>query len=408
MRRSRNRIFFLCALWSIASTAILRAQTVPEPVKIAAPNVLWMPPGDTALDSFFESLDALVFEGNRSVNVVHMGGSHVQAGILSDALRGHLQSWAPGLEGERGFLFPYTLAGSNNPSSYGVNYSGVWKGQRSSVPQHKGPWGVSGIRAVTSDPNAAFSLFGKAQPYTYTVARVFYRTSDTSLVPEFRPQPDTVIFRADLGAVEAHYATPRDTLRVMVRKTQPQQRSFSLEGIQIIQDSIGLKYHAIGVNGAATHSYLKADRSVQQWPALAPDLVLFGIGINDAHVPFGNFDTVAYRIRYEAIMAQIRTVNPKCSFVFLTNNDCLYNGSLNRHTPWAVETMYRLARRNGAAVWDFNAIMGGKGSIYTWIRLGLANRDGIHLTREGYTLQARWLDEALEASYHSYLVRRHE
>ena len=390
---------------AFAGAVLLLAQPMASQVTPKAVNRLWMPAGDSALNPFFRSLDQLVFEGNRSVNVVHMGGSHVQAGILSDALRAHLQAWAPGLEGERGFLFPFALAGSNNPASYGVRYGGIWKGQRCAVPQHKGPWGVSGIRAVTQDPAAWFALFGKSQPFAYRVARVFYRTADTSYAPEFWPQPDSVVVRTDLGAVEAHYSTDQDTVRVRLRKTAPEQRFFSLEGVQLIRDSVGLKYHAIGVNGAATHSYLKSDRAAQQWPALAPDLVIFGIGINDAHVPYGNFDTVAYRIRYEAIMAQIRAVNPSCSFVFLTNNDCLYNGSANRHTPLVVETMYRLARRNHAAVWDFHALMGGQTSIYSWIRLGLANRDGIHLTKEGYILQARWLDEALEAAYHDYLAK---
>jgi lysophospholipase L1-like esterase len=378
----------------------VHAQTTPQ-----VPNRLWMPAGDTALEPFFRSLDALVFEGNRSVNVVHVGGSHVQAGMLTDALRNHLQSWAPGLAGERGFLFPFALAGSNNPSSYGVQSGGTWKGQRCAVPQHQGPWGVSGIRAVTREPGAWFAVFGKTQPYSFKIARVFYRTADSSFVPQFTPQPDSVVYRPDLGAVEAHYRKLQDTVRVKTVATSSQQRFFSLEGIQLITDTIGLKYHAIGVNGAATHSYLKADRATWQWPALAPDLVIFGIGINDAHGPYGQFDTVAYRIRYEALMAQIKAVNPRCSFVFLTNNDCLYNGALNRNTPLAVATMYRLARRNQAAVWDFHALMGGQGSIYRWMRDGLANRDGVHLTREGYALQARWLGDALESAYHEHLAR---
>jgi lysophospholipase L1-like esterase len=378
----------------------LGAQTNPQ-----VPNRLWMPPGDSALEPFFRTLDELVFEGNRSVNVVHMGGSHVQAGMLTDALRNHLQSWAPGLAGERGFLFPFALAGSNNPSSYGVRFGGSWKGQRSAVPQHQGPWGVSGIRAVTREQGAWFTLFGKSQPYSFKVARVFYRTADSSFVPRFNPEPDTVIFRGDLGAVEAHYSQQQDTLRVRLVASETKQRFFSLEGIQLITDTLGLKYHAIGVNGAATHSYLKSDRATWQWPALAPDLVIFGIGINDAHGPYGQFDTAAFRMRYEVIMGQIKAVNPRCSFVFLTNNDCLYNGSVNRNTPLAVATMYRLARRNQAAVWDFHALMGGQGSIYRWMRDGLANRDGVHLTREGYALQARWLGDALESAYHEHLAR---
>ena len=44
-------------------------------------------------------MDALVFEGRQEINLVHVGGSHVQAGLLTDAIRYRMQSLAPGLAG---------------------------------------------------------------------------------------------------------------------------------------------------------------------------------------------------------------------------------------------------------------------------------------------------------------------
>lgn len=44
--------------------------------------------GDSAgWNRLFARLDQLVFEGDTNLTVLHMGGSHVQAGILSNALR---------------------------------------------------------------------------------------------------------------------------------------------------------------------------------------------------------------------------------------------------------------------------------------------------------------------------------
>ena len=57
--------------------------------------------------------------------------------------------------------------------------------------------------------------------------------------------------------------------------------------------------------------------------------------------------------------------------------------------------MLRLAKANGAGVHDFYHLMGGARSISFWIRKGWAAKDGIHMTRAGYALQADWLSEAL-------------
>ena len=389
-------VFFLC-LWIVP----LRGQVDVWPPN--AQNKLWMPPGDSALLPFFRAVDSMVFSGQNPVQVVHIGGSHVQAGVLSDALRTNMQRWAPGIVGERGFFFPYTLAGSNNPSSYAVRYTGVWKGQRCSVPQHTGPWGLSGIRAITTTENARVKIYGTQEKYTYQVARVFYRMSDTSYTVRFIPEPQKVVLRPEWGVMEAQYATKQDTLRFELVKTNSQQRSFSLEGLQLLQDTLGLQYHAIGINGAATHSYLKADMFQAQLQALTPDLVIFGIGINDAHVVQGSFDAAAFESRYNTLIQYFKQVNPKCSVLFLTNNDCLYHGHLNRHTPIVNASMYALAQKHGAAVWDFHALMGGQGSIYQWINKGWASKDGVHLTKVGYVMQAEALSKALESTYLEHL-----
>ena len=61
---------------------------------------------EDALEYFFKKLDRTIFEGEGKVNVVHMGGSHVQGGTLSHAMRMNLAQLAPELNVERGFFFP--------------------------------------------------------------------------------------------------------------------------------------------------------------------------------------------------------------------------------------------------------------------------------------------------------------
>jgi hypothetical protein len=72
--------------------------------------------GDSAaFMRFYQKLDTLIFTGKGQVNIVHFGGSHVQAGTLSDRMRQNWLQLSPGLKHSRGFFFPYRLAHTNNP-----------------------------------------------------------------------------------------------------------------------------------------------------------------------------------------------------------------------------------------------------------------------------------------------------
>ena len=388
-----------CGLLQAQPTAV---NALPNPAPIPAGyNTLLFPGGDSAFTPFFEKMDRLVFAGEEAINIVHMGGSHVQAGLLTDAIRYHLQATAPGLMGERGFFFPFSLARTNNPSSYKVwtNNINQWTGQRCSVPSHEGPWGVSGIRAWTRDSTAQVKIYSTEEPFGFTHVRIFAAPSDSSYGVAFGGTPDTVWYNAALQACEAQYLSPQDTVAFQLYRSHPDQNSFSLEGVQVMNQPVGLRYHAIGANGAATHSYLKCERFVDQLQAFPPDVVIFGLGINDAYKPAGQFDSTAYEQNYDSLITWIRSVNPQAAFIFLTNNDSYYKGRYNPHGEVVYRCMLRLAERNGAAVHDFYHLMGGARSMSYWIRKGWAAKDGIHMTRGGYAIQADWLAHAIADWY---------
>jgi hypothetical protein len=98
-------------------------------------------------------------------------------------------------------------------------------------------------------------------------------------------------------------------------------------------------------------------------------LVIFGIGINDAHEK--SFDTVLFKNNYLALCDSIRKVNPKCAFIFVTNNDSYRKTgrkryAVNTNGPLARDVFYRLAALTDGAVWDQFEIMGGLKSMEKW------------------------------------------
>ena len=78
-----------------------------------------------------EVLSGMIQTGQGKLNFYHIGGSHLQADIYTHDFRTFLQTNWPGLSGERGLVFPYSLAHTNNPSNYDFSSPNSWKGYRS-------------------------------------------------------------------------------------------------------------------------------------------------------------------------------------------------------------------------------------------------------------------------------------
>lgn len=373
-------------------------------------NKLDFPGGQKQFNRFFEKLDKLVFQGDGQVNVVHIGGSHVQAGILSEEIRQSFLHISPGLKGDRGFLFPMDLAGTNNPRNFKVQKNGQWEGSRSSVPAHKGRWGLAGIQATTSDTNATFSitaLDGDTGIYSFSAVRIYHVKGDSTFqfMPLSSMKIDTSWYDEIHHWTEFHFKHSYRTLEVGVKKTDSLQRMAVLQGVQFLSLWPGMMYHSIGVNGAATKSYLRSQDFAIQMPGIAPDLVVFGIGINDAYVPENQFDPTVFEKRYDSLVSIIRDVNPDCQFIWLTNNDSYYKRRYANPNGLTVrEVMYKLAKKYHGAVYDLFEVMGGLNSIRYWDQAGLASRDRIHFTRPGYELAGKLFGEAFEQCYLNYLT----
>jgi lysophospholipase L1-like esterase len=130
--------------------------------------------------------------------------------------------------------------------------------------------------------------------------------------------------------------------------------------------------------------------------------VFFGIGINDAHDP--NFSEKNYAANYEKIMAQIKAVNPKVFFVFITNNDSYgTNKKLNTNAPLVQKVMFDLAQKHEGAVWDLFSIMGGLKSSTMWRDANLMAKDRIHFSGEGYNLLGDLLFNAFMEAFEEYI-----
>lgn len=184
---------------------------------------------------------------------------------------------------------------------------------------------------------------------------------------------------------------------------QASQQHMTLYGLVLEKESEqGILYHAIGANGAQVSHYLRSQIFWEQLAHLNPDLVIISLGTNETVSP--SFHPERFAQKIDQMVALVRKAAPETSVLLTTPPDALrQQASVNPAMSEASTSLLNLAMDRDYSAWDFLGVMGGSGSIYSWQRQGLAQRDGIHLTKAGYELQGSLLHQALMEAYGRYL-----
>lgn len=400
--------------WSVGQYAGLM-RTLP-----LRPQHLHHPGGREAMERFHERLATTLVDGRGGLRVVHLGGSHVQAGWMGDRIRERWWDLA-GTECSRGLISPYRMAGTNTPPKVRTEFTGSWSGTRCSLSRHQGPFGGTGLSAVTFDAHASWwHVLLRADSSAFTTTHLTVLGQGAGLAPRWAGSDTALrVVRVPLEGTEGwrlEFSRPVDTLFLALEPDTgqvPAPNWFRLHGLIAEQPACpceGLVYHEVGNNGASTASVLRGaadDGFDRDWAALAPDLVIFGLGINDAHGPNTRFDPDGFATRYDSLIGLIRRTNPEAAFLFLTNTDSFYGSRPNPSAAAVREVMFDVAARHGAAVFDQFDAMGGLGSIEVWRAAGFAQEDRIHFTRAGYRVLADLYWDALMGDWsHSRAVHR--
>jgi len=363
--------------------------------------------GRQALIPFFRKLDHIIKRHRGTINIWHVGGSHVQAGTFSNRVRSNFAEHINGGQASRTLLFPYKLIGTNGPQDYSVSGTGSWSRSRCIEQNPSYEMGMSGITAVTSSPNASvtFTLSSSGNvDWTTRRIRVLGKASSSSVKP-YVCVDSTIVEDPEGNNVMGYYfELPRGCSSFTVKfHGLGSGNRFELRGVVALNDEPGVAYWASGVNGAATTSWLRCSLLEKDLTYAKPDMVIFGIGINDAHT--SNFNRDRFKTNYQQLIDRIKRVNPDCQFIFITNNDNLLKRSVNPNTRSAEKVFIELALDNNGSVWDLYKVMGGYGGSKRWVRSGLMQSDHVHFTSAGYRLIGDLLYNAIIDQYMKYLMQ---
>lgn len=353
-------------------------------------NRLILPQNSAAFNELFSLTDSMILKGKGNIHIMHFGGSHIQADIYSHLTRKRLQQLAGGLTGSRGFVFPYRIAGTNNPSNYKVKYTGKWSSCKSSSNRSTCDLGISGYQVETSDSVAEIKIYLNADStikYAFNKVQVFHNSSDYQLL--MVTGEDSVFGVQDTTKSVSTFELPyefSDTVEFQFRRKSDSTLPFRLYGFNFLNDNIGYTYSSLGVNGAALKHYLKCNLYEQQLSVVKPDVLIFSIGTNDGNTRSMNKER--YREQYSELIDRSLKAVPDAKLIITVPNDCYYYRRYpNKNTAVMQSVIFDLAKKYNAAVWDFYTIMGGFNASQAWYHSELMQYDRIHFNKKGYLLK---------------------
>lgn len=414
MTRRLFLYFFIYIITSGLSGSLLKAQDNPYAVSQYdfiryKDNKILFFNDSLNYDYLFSSLDSLIWQGNGQVNIVQIGGSHIQGGTQSGHLRRRFQTFYPGLKGSRGFVFPYRLLHSNNPWDYHVAHTGNWEGARSVGRKKTYTFGLSGVSVTTRDAQASLTFIireGYSQHYDFNRIKIFHNDScNYNIDIESTGIGKKIETNDSLGYTVFLLDQHIDTLKLTVKRTGATGSHFTLYGVSLESTEPGITFDAIGVNGATLDYFLRCTLFTQHLKALAPDLVIISLGTNDAYTYA--FSPDLYEARYNQLLTNIKQAAPDAAILLTVPNDSyIHRRYANKNTEKVKEVIYKLAKEHGCGVWDLYTIMGGFNSVQLWYKAKLTAYDRVHFTPTGYRLVADLLFNAILKAYDQHLIQQ--
>jgi lysophospholipase L1-like esterase len=341
------------------------------------------------------ALDAalLRMEAGPAFTAVHFGDSHVQGGRFTGEVRRSLQARFGGAG--RGLLFPYGRARSFDPAGFTSEAAGAWTGINVVGLPPPGTLGLLGYALHGTAPAASLRIGWKEELVSATPLglRIWHSCAPGAPLPLVDGTPaTTATCRAGGWTTSTWELRPGATgFHLTLAGTGP----WTLHGFELADGApAGIRYHAAGVVGAQfTQLAAQAALVLEQLQALEPDLVVFSYGTNEAYAK--DLDTLAYAATVRDLLATVRSRMPNTAVVVMTPPDTRAQGRIPPFQPAVLRALRTAAASTGTAFFDLHAAMGGDGALAAWHAAGLAARDRLHFTPDGYALQGRLFAAAL-------------
>ena len=355
----------------------------------------------TNFEKLFFNIQQMILFKDRKLNFYHIGGSHLQADIYTHEMRTYLQKHWEGLVGERGIVFPFDLAKTNNPWNYEFSSPNSWSSYRSPV-HHNDTLMYGVLGAIVECPDSLVQIKFKYDKTKvkpgFDRIRIYHNKGKFPYELNFGGDEIYVLKKQTnpiIGYTDVQFTDQLESFEVFFSRDTMIQYNMQILGFQLSNKEPGISYNTIGVNGAGLYTYLDCKHFEEQLTEFPPDFFAFSVGTNDANMPYSKFRPEIYRANLDSVMSIVTRANPNCAILLTVPNDAYYRRRyLNKNVAREREMIIQLAKKYEASVWDFYGIMGELGSSKVWNRNKLMRKDLVHFTSRGYRLKGDMFIEA--------------
>ena len=403
-----KRIIISCTFAAAAVSAVF-GQSVPQPRIHTAPEVAAeIPINSDSFSRLWATMDSMHQGQPGKLSILYIGGSHVQAGWIGHFMREQMTVMSPSAAWSRGLMLPYRLAKTNTPTHFRTEMTGNWTGLR--CPQSiwktssQGRFNGTGIQSRTASSLASIqhvaylpdsTQFNSNAIEVWTNARANEFAIDAGDVGmKMTPLEDDMGWRVALDA-------PIDTLRLTFHSSLDRSDPIAYEGLYATQrgDFPRLVFNEWGHNGLHIADVNTCPDFALLVERMNPDLIILGIGLNDA-MNEGGFKIQSFAAEYSKAIASIQEISPQAALLLLSNTPVHQPSKIAQEQSARIQSFLQsYAAAGDFGFFDLGMALGGHENTATLLANDWLQPDGIHYTREGYGQIARLLYGAIFQAY---------
>lgn len=406
MRYKRIIISFI--LTAAASSAVF-GQTDPQPGIHTAPEVTAeIPINSDAFTRLWATMDSVHQRQPGKLSILYIGGSHVQAGWIGHFMREQMTLLSPSAAWSRGLMLPYRLAKTNTPTHFRTEMEGNWTGLR--CPQSiwktssQGRFNGTGIQTRTASSRASIqhvaylpdsTRFNSNAIDVWTNARANEFAIDAGDVGM-----NIISLEDDMGWRVALDA-PIDTLRLTFHSSLDRSDPIAYEGLYSAHGGNfpRLVFNEWGHNGLHIADVNTCPDFSLLVERMNPDLIILGIGLNDA-LNEGGFKIQSFAAEYSKAITRIQEMAPQSALLLLSNTPVHQPSKIAQEQSARIQSFLQSCAAAGDfGFFDLGMALGGQKNTATLMANDWLQSDGIHYTRQGYGQIARLLYGAIFQAY---------
>lgn len=169
---------------------------------------------------------------------------------------------------------------------------------------------------------------------------------------------------------------------------------YLLDGFVLKNNNAGIRYHAIGVNGAQFKDYTLFPRFFEQLTTLQPDLIIVSLGTNESFSQdlttetfYAMLQDFNAQLQKQDILAPVLATSPPPSFK---------NRKIANESATSLSLIFKeKAADLGWAFYDLHNVMGSSKNMPLLNNNNLTSSDLVHYNVEGYTLMGALIADIL-------------